>query len=134
MISRLLKPAIILSAVLLLVGCEEPEPTRESDRAALDVQREEIVTFANSCQCTSNSECAYIGLGSKPCGGPWGYIAYSTCVDTQILYMMIDTYNRDEEAYNQRWGIISDCMVVPAPDSVGCLNGVCVKYYNGIPR
>ncbi len=123
----------VILAVLLgtLASCDEP--TRESDRAALDAQRKEILAFAASGQCTGNSECQYMGLGSKPCGGSWEFIVYSTSLDTQRLFAMVKEYDQNEDAYNRRWKIVSDCSMTPMPDSVGCLNGVCVKYRNGTP-
>jgi len=126
--SQYLVLAMLSVAVL---SCEEP--TRESDRAALDTQRSQIFAFASSGQCTGNAQCAFIGLGSKPCGGPWDFIAYSSSLDTQRLFAMINEYNKNEDAYNRRWKIMSDCAMAPMPDSVGCLNGICVKYRNGTP-
>jgi len=126
--SRYLPTTVLLIAVL---SCEEG--TREFDRAALDAQRQEILALASSGQCQDNSQCTFRGLGSKPCGGPWEYVVYSTSIDTQRLFTMINEYNQNEDAYNRKWGIYSDCSIPPSPDSVGCLNGVCVKYRNGTP-
>ena len=108
--------------------------TQEEEKSALDAQKKEIIAYVKSGTCIDNSNCQYIGLGSKPCGGPWDYLFYSTSLDTTKLFQMITRYNSNEDSYNRNWGIISDCSVLPLPDSVKCLNGACVGYWNGTPR
>lgn len=124
---------VILVVLFGAFAACDNEPTRESDRAILDQQRKEILALAASGQCSGDSECRSMSLGSKPCGGPWEFFVYSTALDTQRLFAMVKEYNQNEDAYNRRWGIASDCAMATAPDSVGCLNGVCVKYRNGTP-
>jgi hypothetical protein len=125
--------SIALAIAALASACNE-EPTREDESAALQLRSQEILSYAKSGVCTDSSTCRYIGLGSKPCGGPWKFIIYSTSLDTTRLHQMITQYNTDEDKYNRKWGLISDCSVPPPPDSVRCLNGVCVGYWNGVPR
>lgn len=124
------KSLVLIMLAIMFESCDEP--TLESDRALLDVQRQEIIVFAKLGKCMDDSQCGLRGLGSKPCGGPWEYIVYSTSIDTQRLFQMITRYNQNEDAYNRKWGIPSDCSLAPFPDSVGCLNGVCVKYRDGV--
>lgn len=122
---------IFITALLIILFVSCDESTRESDRAVLYTQKREIISLANSGQCTANSECKFIGIGSKPCGGPWNYIVYSTSIDTQRLFRMITQYDQNEDSYNRKWGLASDCSMAPAPDSVGCLDGRCAMYRNG---
>ena len=123
---------LVVASVILVGGsCETLTP--ESDRGALDARRQEIIAFAKSGTCTANSQCRFTGLGSKPCGGPREFIVYSTSLDTVKLFQMIAQYNQDEDAYNRKWGLVSDCSLPPLPDSIACVNGVCVKYRNGVP-
>jgi len=125
--------SIALVVAFLASGCND-EPTREEESVALKSRKQEILSYANSSVCSDSSTCRYTGLGSKPCGGPWTYIIYSTSIDTTRLLQMITQYNAEEDQYNRKWGLFSDCSIPPPPDSVRCLNGVCVGYWNGVPR
>lgn len=109
-------------------GCEEGT-TAEKEREILDGRRLEILRYANSQSCTGNSTCNYIGLGAKPCRGYWEYIVYSTAIDTTHFFQMIAQYNKDEDEYNRRWGITSDCEPALPPDSIACINGVCIGFW-----
>src|SRR2546422_8209381 len=120
-----------LIALVIAPACEK-ELTRDEERALLDSRKAEIVSFAKSGQCTGGSQCCYTGLGSKPCGGSWQYVVYYSSLDTQKLFQMISKYDQDEASYNRKWGIISDCSLPPPPDSVGCVNGRCIAYRNGV--
>jgi len=116
--------------VFALGACDELY--RQSERDALDRDKENILAFAKTAGCTGNSDCRFSGLGVKPCGGPWGYVIYSTNLDTAQLIRLINDYNVAEQAYNRKWGIAGDCEVPPPPDSVRCINNVCIGYWNGV--
>jgi len=122
----------ILLALFLV--CALACNSQEGDRAALDARKQNIIAFAKSGICTGNSQCRYIGLGSKACGGPQQILVYSASLDTVKLLKMILQYNADEDRYNRKWGVISDCSLPTSPDSVVCLNGACVGYRNGVPK
>ncbi|MCS5491889.1 hypothetical protein [Algoriphagus limi] len=42
----------------------------------LDFLYEEIQQLAESKPCIDPNDWDFVALGSKPCGGPWEYIAY----------------------------------------------------------
>lgn len=42
---------------------------------------------------------------------------------------MVETYNNKEWAFNNKYGIISDCATVIPPTSVICENNTCVAIY-----
>jgi len=90
-----------LIALVIAPACEK-EPTREEERALLDSRKAEIVSLAKSGQCTGGSQCSFRGIGSKPCGGPWQYIVYSSLLDTQKLFQTISKYDQDEAGYNRK--------------------------------
>lgn len=129
-----MKSILILIFATLLVFISACKVTQEDEMAALDAQKQEIINYVKSGNCSVGAGCRYTGLGSKPCGGPWIYIVYSTSLDTTKLLQMISQYNSNEASYNMKWSIISDCSVPPQPDSVKCVNGTCVGYWNGTPR
>ena len=51
----------------------------------IDKLASEIYEIVASAECSDDAGCDYIAFGSKPCGGPWGYLVYSTSVDVQLL-------------------------------------------------
>lgn len=124
--------AILLALGLTQGACDEG--SRESEAAALIRQKDEIIAYAQTGQCVSGGACRFSPMGTKACGGPTGYIVYSTSLDTTKLLGMIAVYTAEQDAYNRKWGIASDCSVPPPPDSVGCANGACVGYWGGIGR
>ena len=116
----------LFAIVLLLQSfqCEDdnsPSVTREE----LDVKKIEIQDYIATFPCDEAIGCNFIAFGSKPCGGPWGYLAFSNAVDLEFLTSEILEYNEMENEYNLETGAVSDCMAALPPNEVGCVNGVC---------
>ena len=103
--------------------------TQEDDEQELALLKAEIEDLANTSVCGDTFECKFIALGSKPCGGPWSYLVYSTSIDTEKLENMVEGYNRKEAIYNTEWGIASDCAIENPPTSVTCENNTCVAIF-----
>ena len=121
-----------LLIVLLIVSIGSFSCNRNSDE---DLTQEEelqnlkelfleIEIMADSVSCEDDSEWVYTAFGSKPCGGPMGFIAYSKTIDTIHFLRLIELHRRDQQNYNNKWEIASDCSVPPQPDSIICNNGV----------
>jgi hypothetical protein len=91
--------------------------------------KQTIEDLASTSVCKENTECKYIAFGSKPCGGPWSYIVYSTSIDTENLKNLVENYNQQESEYNAKWGVISDCSVNTPPISITCENNTCKAVY-----
>ncbi|WP_298497529.1 hypothetical protein [uncultured Algibacter sp.] len=113
---------------LVVFQCED-EITQEDDKAELDTLKFEIEDLANTSICNEETECKYIGFGSKPCGGPSSYLIYSTSIDTDKLEKLVLNYNQKHTDFNTKWGIISDCSVVNPPTSINCVNNSCIAVY-----
>jgi len=95
-----------------------------SDRGKLDALYDEIVEYIGTPYCDAG-ECRYIAVGSKPCGGPWGYLIYSTGnVNEAYLQILVDVHAAFENYMNFKYGYSSDCSV-PKPPVVECRNGIC---------
>ena len=124
---QILKTIFLLT---LVVSCtNNSETSQEEERLELDNLKEEIEQLISTGNCTENSTCDFIAFGSKPCGGPWIYLVYSTSIDVELLKTKVTTYNNYETAHNIKWGIASDCMVVMPPISVECIDGECTAIY-----
>lgn len=83
----------------------------------------EIEALSKQEACEDASQWEYTAIGSKPCGGPSGYIAYSTQIDTEYFLSRVALYTTLHEEFNKKWGINSDCAVEPVPIGVECVDG-----------
>ncbi|MEP1487814.1 MAG: hypothetical protein ABJK28_05265 [Algibacter sp.] len=122
----------IVCLSLVAFQCDEDDITpltQEEEQTALNILKSEIENLADTSICNDTTECQFIGLGSKPCGGPWSYLIYSTSIDTEKLESLVDTYNQKEKDFNTTWGIASDCALANPPTSVQCENNICVAVY-----
>lgn len=135
MIPRFHMP-VFIPAVIFLFACESLDAggTQVSERKLLQTKKQQIIDFINADSCFTDTECRFIAFGSKPCGGAWEYLLYPASIDTTKLIIMIAEYNAAENAYNKKWGVMSDCSVPAPPDSVRCVHGKCVGYYFGTPK
>lgn len=127
LIKNISKTIVLLTIVF---GCTSTtELGKEDDLAELNNLKEEIELLVNSGVCSGNSDCDSIAFGSKACGGPKAYLAFSSSINVELLQQKVANYNALETAFNQKWGIISDCAVVMPPTSVQCINGKCTAVY-----
>ena len=110
--------------------CEDEDiPTQEREQLDLIASKKAIEDLAATSICNNTFECKFIALGSKPCGGPWGYVIYSTSIDIEKFNNMVETYNKQEDDFNKKWGIVSNCTVATPPISIKCENNHCVAIY-----
>ena len=111
---------VVLSAVV--IGCSD----EEDDRERLARMEQEILDYVGTPVCEGVSNCRFIGVGAKPCGGPWYWLIYSTVnVDSLRLAGMVTAYNEYNEDLNRKYGWVSDCSVPNVPD-LDCQGGRCV--------
>ena len=95
-----------------------------SDLGKLKALYDKIVEYIGTPYC-DGGECRYIGVGSKPCGGPWGYLIYSTgTVNEDHLRILVDVHAAFENYMNFKYGYNSDCSV-PNPPVLECRDGIC---------
>lgn len=100
--------------------------------AQLRAPMEPIDALIGAADCTDVGQCRVIGIGSRSCGGPDSYRAWSTLVtDEQALVAAVAKHAADVERINQQTGRMSTCVIVPEP-AVSCLRspgasrGTCV--------
>lgn len=90
--------------------------TEEGDRSRLAEMRGEIDALVGDAAGASIEDCRYVGLGSKPCGGPWEYVVYSaSSTDSTALAERMTAYKAFEADMNERYGYGSDCSVPNEP-------------------
>lgn len=128
-----MKTTTLLSILLLffLVGCESDSIglTQEQEQLALNQKRAEIENLANSVVCEDPSGWVFTGIGGKACGGPTGYIAYSTSINVDEFLKKVEEFTLAEDSFNKKWNIRSDCSVPPQPVGINCENGAAVLVF-----
>ena len=107
---------------------------RELSEQEIDYQNlmdlfEEISALSYSVSCTDSSDWNFTPYGSKACGGPQGYIAYSNQIDVAQFLQKVEAYNLAEKQYNIKWSISSTCDVPQQPTAIECQNGHLVFKY-----
>lgn len=86
---------------------------------------DEITALAKPLTCKTDSDCATIEMGTKPCGGPWKYLLYSKKnPKASALKKKISDYNQLDTKINEAQQTMSDCMVMMKPEPK-CVNSVC---------
>jgi len=103
--------------------------TLEEDRILLEDLFAQIKAMAESEVCENANDWKFTAYGSKACGGPIGYIAYSINIEENIFLEKIKTYTEAENEYNIKHGIASTCDIAPAPKSVNCEDGKAILNY-----
>ena len=119
---------LLLSSFFLGVNCSEQGDSttgQEKDKASIDKLREEIASLAEASVCSETYTCFSIGVGSKPCGGHWEYLVYSNSIDVSTLQEKVEELNEMEKAYNEKYEVMSDCMMVMPPQAIVCEDGKC---------
>ncbi|MGG5211018.1 hypothetical protein ACQWU4_19020 [Chryseobacterium sp. MIQD13] len=98
------------------------EDSQKYEQAQLDKLKASIESEASREKCTSASEWTFAPMGAKGCGGPQQYIAYPKKIETTLL-PRIEEYTQKVKAFNEKYNIVSDCMMIMPPTSVKCING-----------
>jgi hypothetical protein len=142
------KNLIILSFLaLFIISCEKENANENLNRECVPAQSitdnstagedmqllnklwDDIYAMSGSANCQRANEWGIMAVGSKPCGGPWSYLAYRLEIDIECFLKKANYYNAQQKKYNQKYGIASDCMVEPMPKAVICEEGKPVFVY-----
>ncbi len=105
----------LCGALLTTVSCAQPVPADPRETLA------QIRTLVGDTACRSDDQCRVLPLGSRPCGGPESYLAWSTAsTDQAALAALADRYQSQRQVEHQKSGRLSTCEVLPAP-AVACV-------------
>lgn len=111
---------IFLFLLTASFSCEDSEKIM-TDQGLVELERE-IIALSESVACTNSAEWKFTPMGSKACGGPVRYIAYHQSVEREFL-ALVDRFTVEQQAFNLKNNVVSDCMLVVAPRSVTCEGG-----------
>ena len=111
---------IFLFLLTASFSCEDTENIM-TDQGLVELERE-IIALSESIACTNSAEWKFTPMGSKACGGPVRYIAYHQSVEREFL-ALVDRFTVEQQAFNLKNNIVSDCMLVVAPRAVTCEGG-----------
>jgi hypothetical protein len=103
--------------------------SKQQDMLLINQLWDQIIALSGSSNCQRSNGWGIVPVGSKPCGGPWTYLAYRLETDVDCLMQKIKYYNQQQSIYNTKYGVGSDCSVPPVPKAVSCESGVPVFVY-----
>ena len=115
----------------LVINCDDSEnlTLQETKKQEIDKLKVEIKAMADASICSEEFTCYSVGIGAKPCGGFWEYIVYSSSIDVETFLAKIQTLNKTEAEYNQKYSVQSDCFLAMPPSSISCVEGKCTAIF-----
>lgn len=118
---------LIFASILVFsfASCEEKDfsSSKEKDELEMSNLRREIDKMSNQLSCENAADWKFVAIGSKPCGGANGYIAYSSKINEALFLEKVAMFNQKQRAFNVKCNLISDCMALLPPKSIECVNG-----------
>jgi cytochrome c553 len=106
--ARRLRTAAALAVVVACAGAHAQRP----DEATLA----RIEQLVGTARCETERQCRAVGLGSRPCGGPERYLAWSVAeTDERTLMDLAATYAEQRRALNEAIGRLGTCSILPEP-------------------
>ncbi|WP_457352307.1 hypothetical protein [Roseateles sp. P5_D6] len=117
---RLLAP---LLAWATLASCAQTPPAAPAASAAAAPAEAESVRLGRELRaligpaaCTANSQCRTVAVGAKACGGPAGYLAWSTVgTDAERLAALAARQAQAHKREIEASGMHSNCAMVADP-------------------
>ena len=93
---------------------------------------QQIEAEIGDAACDAAAQCRTVALGSKACGGPERYLAWSTArSDSARLAQLAEQYAAARQAENARSGMMSTCDVIIDPGAT-CQGRRCVPLPRGV--
>lgn len=118
-------PLALLLSLSTLACSTERLPVPDNPDAS-DQRLTRTKALIGDAPCDSQAQCRTVAVGFKSCGGPSGYLAWSTKnVDPTELAALVQRHAQFDKADAERSGMLSDCRVVTDPGAQ-CRLGRCV--------
>jgi len=121
--------SLFISLTAFQCDDDDLQPNCTNQIEYLEELKANIIAIANSSVCGEEFECRYIAFGSKPCGGSWEFLFYTTSIDTMELENLVASYNALEADFNENCGAVSDCSTPIPPIDFSCENNQCIPIY-----
>ncbi len=103
----------LLLLTLVSACTAAPPPTKAS------ALRAELAAEIGDAACDSDAQCRTVAVGHKACGGPAGYLAWSSKRSNETkLKDLARRQGEAEKAENEGKGLMSNCAVVVDPGAV----------------
>lgn len=118
-----------LCLAFLLIRCDNNNLNAINNDDLLEMSNE-ITALSSSVDCKDSSDWSFTAIGSKACGGPSGYIAFSKQIDTVAFLEKVEKYTAAQKRYNQENDVISDCALEAVPLGLICVDDEAVLIYN----
>lgn len=130
--------AIALLALACLVSACQAQPVAQRPVAMRDLAsasdadlQQWIVQGIGPAACQADAECRTLPVGTKACGGPARWLAWSASVsDGAQLQAWSDALAERQRQQQQARGQASTCSVVPDPGAA-CVMGRCTLQGSG---
>lgn len=128
--SLLQRPGVFCSLVLFLMAsaCASdpaPAPAAAPSGLASSALIAKIRTEIGDAACDAPRQCRSIAVGAKACGGPEGYLAWSSKrTDELRLKSLVEQHSAARKEENQRSGMLSTCVFETDPGAT-CQAGRC---------
>ena len=118
------------ASLLILAACagaRPPVPASEPAAATTTAALwQQIQSASADTACDSDSQCHSLGVGSKACGGPERYLAWSSQHgDGAQLKALVEQHSAARRTEDAREHMMSTCSLVSDPGAV-CRAGRCV--------
>ena len=85
----------------------------------------QIRALIGNASCTDGSQCRTLPIGARACGGPEGYLAYSTSSAPEAeLKALAERHKQERADFHAKSGALSNCRYMPDPGAV-CVAGTC---------
>jgi hypothetical protein len=114
-------PVATMSGPVLTAPPNTPRaPARGTDNNTTTSLMREIALEIGDATCDTDAQCRTLGVGAKDCGGPEGYVAWSSKVNGKgtRLSELAAAHSAARQAENERSGMRSNCSVTPDPGAV----------------
>jgi hypothetical protein len=109
-----------------LVSACQAQPVLQPGPAAEAALAQRIAAEIGTAACTRDADCRTLPMGSKPCGGPAGWVAWSATASRGApLQAMATELAALQQQRQAAEGMMSTCSVVPDPGA-RCDAGRCV--------
>ena len=109
-----MKRLLVLLTALILTGCSSAQSANET-KVDEPVTMADIKTLIGTPKAQTVDSCKVLPVGKKACGGPEGYVVYSSETITNEQALLDAIYKYNEKAKEDAKTGISNCQFIPEP-------------------